>query len=251
MSEPLLEVRALDKSFGGVQALVDVDLGVAAGEVIGLVGDNAAGKSTLARTLAGVYQPDRGEIRLAGRTVSIPTAKAALDLGIATVFQEFALVETLDVPSNLFLGRELVQPDGLLDEAQMEELARSYLDRLNSRIPNLRVPLSRLSAGQRQCVAIARTLVAHPRVVVLDEPTASLSVSQTAEVLSHIERLRDLDLGVILISHNLNDVRAVADRIEVLRHGHNNGSFRADEASYEEVLGAITGATRHPKTRTR
>lgn len=249
MSEPLLEVRALDKSFGGVQALVDVDLTVGAGEVVGLVGDNAAGKSTLARTLAGVYQPDRGHIRLGGEPVSLPSTRAALDLGIAPVFQEFALVETLDVPSNLFLGRELIRADGLLDEARMEELARDYLDRLNSRIPNLRTPLSRLSAGQRQCVAIARTLVTNPRIVVLDEPTASLSVSQTAEVLSHVEGLRDLGLGVILISHNLNDVRAVADRIEVLRHGRNNGSFRADEVSYEDVLGAVTGATRYPKPR--
>lgn len=247
VKEPLLEVRGVDKSFGGVQALVDLDLTVCAGEVVGLVGDNAAGKSTLARTLAGVYQPDHGQIRLAGEPVSFPSTKSALDQGIAPVFQEFALVETLDVPSNLFLGRELIRADGLLDETRMEDLARTYLDRLNSRIPNLRIPLGQLSAGQRQCVAIARTLVANPRIVVLDEPTASLSVSQTAEVLSHVIGLRDLGLGVILISHNLNDVRAVADRIEVLRHGRNNGSFRAAEVSYEEVLGAVTGATRHPK----
>lgn len=126
----------------------------------------------------------------------------------------------------------------------MDDLARSYLAQLNARIPDLRTPLVQLSAGQRQCVAIARTLVSRPRLVVLDEPTASLSVGQTAEVLSYVESLRDMGLGVILISHNLNDVRAVADRIEVLRHGRNNGSFDTATASYEEVLSAITGATR-------
>ena len=125
----------------------------------------------------------------------------------------------------------------------MEARARDYLDQLNSRIPDVRVPLRLLSAGQRQCVAIARTLVADPKLVILDEPAASLSVTQTAEVLNHIERLRDLGLGVIFISHNLTDVRAVSDRIEVLRHGRNNGSFDAREASYEEVIAAMTGAT--------
>ncbi|HHT12298.1 MAG TPA: sugar ABC transporter ATP-binding protein [Propionibacterium sp.] len=247
MAEPLLELRSVHKAFGGVQALVDVDLTVRAGEVVGLVGDNAAGKSTLARIVAGVYQPDAGQVRLAGRPVAIASAKAAIALGIATVFQEFALVESLDVPSNIFLGRELTRSDGLLDESGMELLARQYLDQLSSRIPDLSVPLHQLSAGQRQCVAIARTLVTDPRLVILDEPTASLSVGQTAEVLSHVERLRELNLGVILISHNLADVRSVADRIEVLRHGRNNGSFAVDEATYENVLSAITGATRHTK----
>lgn len=247
MAEPLLQLRSISKFFGGVHALVDVDLSVRAGEVVGLVGDNAAGKSTLARVAAGVHQPDEGEILLGGRPVRIGSPQAAVQLGIATVFQELALVESLDVPSNLFLGRELTRSDGLLDESRMEEAARRHLERLGSRIPDLRVSLGQLSAGQRQCVAIARTLVTDPQVVVLDEPTASLSVSQTAEVLSHIERLRELGLAVILISHNLADVRSVADRIEVLRHGRNNGSFLVDEATYEDVLSAITGAARHPK----
>lgn len=212
------------------------------------MGDNAAGKSTVARMISGVYQPDSGQIRLDGRPVSIASAQAAFAMGIAAVFQEFALAENLDVTSNIFLGREL-SSSGLLDVDRMDDLARSYLEQLNARIPDLRTPLVHLSAGQRQCVAIARTLVSRPRLVVLDEPTASLSVGQTAEVLSYVERLRDMGLGVILISHNLNDVRAVADRIEVLRHGRNNGTFDAATASYEEVLSAITGATRRRVSR--
>lgn len=244
MVSPLLELRSVHKHFGGVRALVDVDFTVRAGEVVGLVGDNAAGKSTLARTVSGVYQPDSGDILIDGRPVVIPSAQAAIGLGIATVFQEFALVESMDVTSNIFLGRELMS-SGLLDVRRMDNLARDFLTRLNARIPDLRVPLSVLSAGQRQCVAIARTLVTEPRLVVLDEPTASLSVSQTAEVLGHVERLRGMGLGVILISHNLGDVRAVADRVEVLRHGRNNGSFDAATATYEDILSAVTGATRN------
>src|SRR5690606_8338914 len=161
-------------------------------------------------------------------------------MGVATVFQDLALCENLAVTANVFLGRELRR--GIArDDSHMEETTRRILRDLNSRIPSARTPVRNLSAGQRQAVAIARTLIGSPRIVVLDEPTAALSVAQTAEVLTHIERLRDLGLGVILISHNMNDVRAVADRIEVLRHGHNNGTFDATTASYEEVLGAITG----------
>lgn len=241
--KPLLRLRSVSKHFGGVQALTGIDLTVDRGEVVALVGDNAAGKSTVARLIAGVYQPDGGRIEFDGQPVSMPTAQSAIALGVATVFQEFALVEKLDVTSNIFLGRELIRGT-LLDRSLMDELSRQYLGRLRTRIADLQQPLGELSAGQRQCVAIARTLVSEPRLVVLDEPTASLSVSQTAEVLSYVEDLRDMGLGVILISHNLTDVRAVADRVEVLRHGRNNGSFPAATATYEEILAAITGATR-------
>ena len=242
-STPLLRLRSVGKHFGGVHALTGINLSVGRGEVVALVGDNAAGKSTIARVVAGVYQPDDGSIEFDGKPVAIPSAQAAIALGVATVFQEFALVEKLDVTTNIFLGRELVK-GGLLDRVQMDDLARQYLGRLRTRIADLYQPLGELSSGQRQCVAIARTLVSEPRLVVLDEPTASLSVNQTAEVLSYIEDLRDMGLGVILISHNLTDVRAVADRVEVLRHGRNNGSFPAASATYEEILAAITGATR-------
>lgn len=243
--QPLLHLDHVTKLFGGVQAVVDVSLSVGRGEVVALVGDNAAGKSTIARMIAGVYPPTEGTISVLGQPVAIASTRAAFDLGIATVFQELALCENLDVTANIFLGRELHGADGLLDERQMEGLARTYLDLLGGRIPDVRRPLHELSAGQRQCVAIARTLVAQPRIVVLDEPTASLSVAQTAEVLTHITGLREIGLGVIFISHNLTDVRAVADRIIVLRHGRINGVFDARDASYEEVIAAITGATRY------
>ncbi|MGO4957568.1 ATP-binding cassette domain-containing protein [Luteococcus sp. Sow4_B9] len=243
MSQALLSLRRITRTFGGVQAAVEVDLDVHRGEVVALVGDNAAGKSTIARIVGGVLQPTAGEIRFDGRPVTIGSPRAATQLGIASVFQESSLVENLDVVDNLYLGQELRTRIGLLDHHRMREQARHHLGALSARVPDPSVPLRQLSAGQRQCVAIARTLVSDPSLVVLDEPTASLSVSQTAEVLSYIDGLRDQGLGVILISHNLGDVRAIADRIEVLRHGRNNGSFLADEASYEAVLAAITGAT--------
>ncbi|MEL4357249.1 MULTISPECIES: ATP-binding cassette domain-containing protein [unclassified Luteococcus] len=247
MSEPLLELRGVGMTFGGVQAAVDVDLTVHRGEVVALVGDNAAGKSTIARIIGGVQQPTSGQILLDGRPVSIASPRAATLLGIASVFQESSLVDNLDVVGNVFLGQELRTRLGLLDHARMRAQARHHLGTVNARIPDTRVALRQLSAGQRQCVAIARTLVSNPSLVVLDEPTASLSVGQTAEVLGYVDELRSQGLGVILISHNLTDIRAVADRIEVLRHGRNNGSFRADQASYEQVLAAITGATHLPK----
>ncbi len=239
----LLRVRGVEKYFGGVQALVGVDLDVHAGEVVALVGDNAAGKSTLARMLGGVHGPDAGTIWFDGREVHIASPRAATKLGIASVFQSDQLVDNLDVVENLFLGQELRRRSGLIDKRAMTDQARGHLGALSARIPDLTVPLRNLSAGQRQCVAIARTLVSDPRLVILDEPTASLSVGQTAEVLGYVEELRDRNLGVIFISHNLTDVRAVADRVEVLRHGRNNGSFNARDASYEAVIAAITGAT--------
>ena len=244
---PLLALRQISKRFNAVEALVGVDFEVHAHEVVALVGDNAAGKSTLAKIVSGVLTPDSGLIEVDGEPVTIPSPSAAHTLRIATVFQDLALCDNLDVTANLFLGRELTH-SGLLDGGRMEQTARRILHDLTSRIPSVRTPLNTLSAGQRQSVAIARTLIGSPRLVVLDEPTASLSVVQTAEVLTHIERLRDLGLGVILISHNMNDVRAVSDRIEVLRHGRNNGSFDAATASYEEILGAITGATSQAAT---
>ncbi len=240
---PLLRARGISKYFGAVQALVDVDLEVDAHEVVALVGDNAAGKSTLARVIAGVHAPDEGTLEIDGEQVRTFTTRAARANGVATVFQELALAENLDVTANIFLGQEL--PDrGLLDEEAMETLARGYLKDLNARIPSPRTPVAHLTAGQRQCVAIARTLVGKPRIIVLDEPTSSLSVAQTAEVLTHIEQLRSMGLGVVIISHNLTDIRAVADRIEVLRHGRNNGSFIAAETAYEDIIAAITGAPR-------
>ena len=242
---PVLRLKNVSKTFGAVKAVTDVSFEVKSHEIVALVGDNAAGKSTIARMVAGVYRPTKGQIFLQDEEVSIPSPRDAFALGVATVFQSLALIETLDVTANVFLGRELVT-HGQLNEVLMESQARQFIDLLGGRIPNVREPLANLSGGQRQCVAIARTLVANPSLLVLDEPTASLSVAQTADVLTHIESLREMGKGVIFISHNLTDVRAIADRIIVLRHGRVNGEFRAADATYEEVIAAITGLTRRP-----
>jgi D-xylose transport system ATP-binding protein len=239
--EPVLSMRGISKSFGAVQALTDIDLDIYAGEVVALVGDNGAGKSTLVKILAGVHPQDAGEVTFEGEPVSIPTPTASRALGIATVFQDLALCDNLDVVANLFLGRELA--NGLLEEEAMEQRAWELLRQLSAKIPSVRVPIAALSGGQRQTVAIARSLIGEPRVVILDEPTAALGIAQTAEVLNLIERLRERGHGVVLISHNMADVQAVADRIIVLRLGRNNGDFLAPDVSYEDIIAAITGAT--------
>ncbi|WP_350350379.1 ATP-binding cassette domain-containing protein [Microbacterium sp. A8/3-1] len=243
-AEPLLTMRGVTKRFGAVEALVDVDFTVNAREVVGLIGDNAAGKSTLAKIISGALDPTDGEIRLNGERVDIGSPADAHALGIATVFQDLAVCENLDVTANVFLGRELRTSKGMLREADMESATRQAIDDLGASIPSIRVPLSTLSGGQRQAVAIARTLISQPRLVVLDEPTASLSVAQTADVLTHIQRLRDLGLGVIFISHNLGDIQAVSDRVEVLRHGRNNGSFSGPEVQHSDLIAAIIGTSR-------
>ena len=242
---PVLSLRQVTKRFGAVEALTGVNLELHAHEVVALVGDNGAGKSTLAKIVSGVLQPDAGLVEVAGEPVSIPNPAAAHALGISTVFQDLALCENLSVTANIFLGRELrTSRLGPMDSDSMELEAARLLRDLTVSVPSVRVPVRELSAGQRQAVAIARTLTTRPRILVLDEPTAALSVVQTAEVLMLVERLRAMGLGVILISHNLADLRAVADRIEVLRHGRNNGSFDAGTAAPEEIIGAIAGATR-------
>ncbi|MFF1907493.1 ATP-binding cassette domain-containing protein [Kitasatospora sp. NPDC058218] len=245
---PVLALRAVSKRFGAVQALTDVDLDVHAGEVVALVGDNGAGKSTLVKTIAGVHPIDEGEITWEGRAVRVTRPQDAQALGIATVYQDLALCDNLDVVANLFLGREL-RRFGTLDEVAMERRAKELLDTLSIRIPSVRIPIAALSGGQRQVVAIARALVGDPRIVILDEPTAALGVEQTAQVLDLVERLRQRGLGVILISHNMADVRAVADTVAVLRLGRNNGTFPVAGTSSEEIISAITGATDNAVTR--
>ncbi|MFW6774126.1 ATP-binding cassette domain-containing protein [Nocardioides sp. CPCC 205120] len=236
-------MRGVGKRFGAVQALADIDFRVGAGEVVALVGDNGAGKSTLVKIISGVYQPDGGEIEVDGRRVSISGPRAAQGLGIATVFQDLALCDNLDVVANLFLGRERRQGGIVLDEVGMEQEAWRLLRRLSAKIPSVRIPIASLSGGQRQTVAIARSLVGDPGIVLLDEPTAALGVAQTAEVLALVRRLRETGLGVILVSHNMSDVLAVADRIEVLRLGRNAASFDARDVSVEQLVAAITGAS--------
>ncbi len=238
--EVVLSLRGISKQFGAVSALTDIDLDVHAGEVVALVGDNGAGKSTLVKVLAGVHQPTSGTMTFRGNPVTLAGPSDALALGIATVFQDLALCENLDVVANIFLGRELKPAQ--LDEVAMEIRAWTLLNELSARIPSVREPVASLSGGQRQTVAIARSLLLEPRLIMLDEPTAALGVAQTAEVLDLIERVRARGLGVIVISHNMEDVRAVADRIIVLRLGRNNGVFTPD-ATNAELVGAITGAT--------
>lgn len=247
MVEPVLQLRGVSKRFGAVQALTDVDLDISPGEVVAIVGDNGAGKSTLVKILAGVHPADDGVISFEGRPVTIPTPTASRALGIATVFQDLALCDNLDVVSNLFLGREI--GGFTLDEEEMEMRSWTLLRQLSAKIPSVRIPIASLSGGQRQTVAIARSLVGDPRIVILDEPTAALGVAQTAEVLNLVERLRDLGHGVALISHSMVDVQAVADRVVVLRLGRNNGDFRISEVTSEDIIAAITGATDNAVTR--
>ncbi|TPW30340.1 ATP-binding cassette domain-containing protein [Pararhizobium mangrovi] len=238
--ELVLALRGISKNFGAVSALTHIDLDVHAGEVVALVGDNGAGKSTLVKVLAGVHQPSSGTIEFAGKPVKLTSPSTALDLGIATVFQDLALCENLDVVANIFLGRE--KDPMRLDEVGMEIRAWQLLNELSARIPSVREPVASLSGGQRQTVAIARSLLLEPKVILLDEPTAALGVAQTAEVLDLIERVRERGLGVVMISHNMEDVRAVADRIVVLRLGRNNGVFTPDSTN-QDLVSAITGAS--------
>jgi D-xylose transport system ATP-binding protein len=237
---PVLALEGVSKSFGPVQALSDVTFRVNPSEVVALVGDNGAGKSTLVKTIAGIHPADEGRILFEGDEVRIGGPTDAVHLGIATVYQDLALCDNLDVVENLFLGRE--KGTFVLDETSMEKQAGELLSRLAVTIVNLRSEVGTLSGGQRQQVAIARSMLGDPKVVLLDEPTAALGVRQTALVLDLIKRLREEGHAVVVITHNLADVFAVADRIYVLRLGRESGDFVASETSEEEVVGAITGA---------
>jgi D-xylose transport system ATP-binding protein len=244
---PVLALKGVSKSFGPVQALNEVDFEVHDGEVVALVGDNGAGKSTLVKTIAGIHPADEGSILFEGDEVQITHPTDATRLGIATVYQDLALCDNLDVVENLFLGREEIGegPAAVtrqMDEVAMEKRTGELLSRLAVTIVNLRAEVGTLSGGQRQQVAIARSLLGDPKVVILDEPTAALGVRQTAQVLNLIKRLREEGHGVVVISHNLADVFEVADRVFVLRLGREAGDFTADESSQEEVVAAITGA---------
>ncbi|HET8639386.1 MAG TPA: ATP-binding cassette domain-containing protein [Solirubrobacterales bacterium] len=236
----------MSKRFGPVQALDRVDFAVHPGEVVGLVGDNGAGKSTLVKTIAGIHTADGGRMRFEGREISVSRPQDATELGIATVYQDLALCDNLDVVANIFLGQEEVSsgPGGIsgqLDEAKMEHRAGELLSGLSVTIPSLRTEVGTLSGGQRQQVAVARSLLGEPRVVLLDEPTAALGVPQTKQVLELIGRLRERGLGVVVISHNLANVFEVADRIVVLRLGRTAGDFKAEDTTEEHVVSAITG----------
>jgi ABC-type sugar transport system ATPase subunit len=216
---PLLTMRGITKTFGPVQALTRVDLEVPAGAVTALAGDNGAGKSVLIKTIAGLWEPDEGELRWEGAPVRLHNPRQAEDLGITTIYQDLALCENLDIVQNMFLGHEPLR-HRLLDEVTMEQAARGALEELSvTSVRSIRQPVLSLSGGQRQSVAVAKALMANAKLVIMDEPTAALGVSQTRMVLDLIRRLAGRGVAVIVISHNLNDVFAVADRIAILRLG--------------------------------
>lgn len=220
---PVVEMRNIKKNFGAVQALVGVDLALRHNEVLGLVGDNAAGKSTLMKVLSGAYIPDEGEIFIEGERVHFSNPMDARRQGIEMVYQDYALANNLDIAANVFLGREVVQmkigPLGVMDYSRMEQETKSLLNRLKIDIPSVRQKVERLSGGQRQAVAIARATAFDAKVIIMDEPTAALSVAAIDKVLDLIRELKAVGASIIIISHRLEDIYRVSDRMIVLRHG--------------------------------
>jgi D-xylose transport system ATP-binding protein len=236
----VLSLRGIEKSFGAVHVLRGVDLDVYSGQVTALVGDNGAGKSTLIKGIAGIHGFDAGDYSFEGAPVTVHSPRDANSLGIEVVYQDLALCDNLDVVHNMFLGREVLK-GGLLDESTMEQRARTTLDGLSVRtLQSVRTPVAALSGGQRQTVAIARAVLWNSKVVILDEPTAALGVAQTEQVLALVRRLADHGLGVLLISHNLNDVFQVADEIAVLYLGTMVAQLRAADVTNSQVVELIT-----------
>ena len=240
-TEPLLELRGVSKNFGSVQALTEVDFEVRAGEVMALVGDNGAGKSTLIKCVAGIHNADGGEIIFDGQPVTIHSPKDSANLGIEVVYQDLALCDNLDVVQNMYLGREAHDIFQRLKEPEMERRTAETMKGLAvTTIRSIRQPVATLSGGQRQSVAVARAVMWNSRLVILDEPTAALGVAQTEQVLELVARLAQQGLAVVLISHNLHDIFAVADRITVLRLGRSIAVYDRDKTNQQEVVGAIT-----------
>jgi len=240
MTEPLLELIGINKSFGPVHVLHDVNFTVRPGEVTALVGDNGAGKSTLIKCVAGIHPMDSGQVLFKGKPVTIHSPKEAADLGIEVVYQDLALADNLDVVQNMFLGRERGS-SWLMDESSMERAARETLASLSVRtVKSVRSPVSQLSGGQRQTVAIAKAVLWDSKVVLLDEPTAALGVAQTRQVLDLVRRLAEQGLGVVLISHNMADVFEVADRISTLYLGRLVADLPSKETTHSQVVELIT-----------
>ena len=250
MSPPLLQARSISKRFGALQALADVDVDIHAGEVLAILGDNGAGKSTFIKILSGAYEPSAGTLLLDGAPVSFASPQDAADVGIATIFQELALSENLSIAENVFLGRELVRRVlgvPFLKRQAMKQKVAELLHTLEAHISDPEAAVGSLSGGQRQAVAISRALNLNARLVIMDEPTAALAVAETRKVLQLIRRLAEGGRAVILISHNMHDVFEVADRIVVFRRGRKIAERRRSETDPEEVVSFITGA--HPDVR--
>lgn len=244
--ETLVQMIDVGKSYGAIRALKGINLTVRAGEVTGVLGDNGAGKSTLIKIISGLHPHNEGAVKVDGQEVHFSSPREALNHGIATVYQDLAVVGLMQVWRNFFLGSEMTSskmPLSGMKVKDMKRIADEELRKMGIVVKDIDQPIGELSGGQRQCVAIARAVYFGARVLILDEPTAALGVAQTAEVLNLVERLRETGLGVILISHNMADVQAVADRIVVLRLGRNAAEFRVEDATTEELVAAITGAS--------
>jgi len=242
----LLELKGVFRRFGAVTALAGVDFHVSNGEVMALVGDNGAGKSTMIKTIAGIHPKDEGEILWEGKPVSINGPKDSAALGIEVVYQDLALCDNLDVVENMYLGRETLTSFRRLNEPKMEQAAANVLKDLSvTTIQSTRQVVAGLSGGQRQSVAVAKAVLWNSKLVILDEPTAALGVAQTRQVLDLVKRLGEQGLAVILISHNMSDVFEVADSITVLRLGQNVAEFKTSETNQREVVEAITAGELH------
>ncbi|MBE3135120.1 MAG: sugar ABC transporter ATP-binding protein [Acidobacteria bacterium] len=246
MAEAMLEVRGLTKRFGGLTAVDHVDLQVFPGEVVGLLGDNGAGKSTLIKMVSGVYHPDDGQIFFQGKEIKLASPANALELGIETLYQDLALAENLDVFSNIFMGREKTKPFlgviPVLDHEFMHEESKKVLNRLEIEIPSLRSLIKNLSGGQRQAVAIGRSIYWDAKLLIMDEPTAALGVHEQRKVLDLVRVLRAQNIPIIIISHQLYDIFSVTDRLVIMRRGKKVAERNTKETTPDEVVGLITGS---------
>ena len=239
MAEPLVALRGIHKAFGGVHAVEDVSVNLHPGEVVALLGHNGAGKSTLMKMLAGAFPIDTGEVLIRGEKAHIRTPADAQALGIETIYQTLALADNLDAVANLFLGRELLTPWRTLDDLRMDAEARKVFARLNKNFRNFRVPVRRLSGGQRQTVAISRALYFDARILIMDEPCAALGPEETRMVGELIKQLKAEGVGIFLISHDMPDVFALSDRLAVMKNGKLVGTYRTADVTEDEVLGMI------------
>ncbi len=236
---PLVEMRNIRVAFGGVHAVENVTIDLFAGEVMGLVGGNGAGKSTLMRVLSGAHAADSGDLLINGQPVSITNPRDAKALNIETIYQTLALADNIDAAANVFLGRELTDRSGTLDDSAMESATRKVMHRLNPNFKNFKVPVKSLSGGQRQSVAIARPVHFNARILIMDEPTAALGPAETEQVRNLIRQLKQEGIGIFLVSHDIHDVFDLADRISVMYHGKIVGTVNKDDVTIDEVLGMI------------
>ncbi len=238
---PLVELKGIHKAFGGVHAVQDVSLNLRAGEVVAVLGHNGAGKSTLMKMLAGAYPIDSGEVLINGQRVNIATPSDAQKMGIESIYQTLALADNLDAVANLFLGRELLTKWRTLDDHRMDADARKVFQRLNKNFTNIRIPVRRLSGGQRQVVAISRAIYFNAKILIMDEPTAALGPEETAMVAGLVRQLKAEGVGIFLISHDMHDVFALSDRVAVMKNGRMVGTYATADVTEDEVLAMIIG----------